>query len=41
MINQSLPLAFLLGDATPMDLFIMGKEIMWPMLLVSFVMIQI
>ena len=41
MIIQSLPLAFLLGDATPMDLFIMGKEIMWPMILVSFVMITV
>jgi len=41
MIIQSLPLAFLLGDATMMDLFIMGKEIMWPMILVSFVMITV
>ena len=41
MIIQSLPFAFLLGDATPMDLFIMGKEIMWPMILVSFVMITV
>jgi biopolymer transport protein ExbB len=41
MIIQSLPLAFLLGDATPMDLFIMGKEVMWPMTLVSFVMITV
>lgn len=41
MITQSLPFAFLLGDATPMDLFIMGKEIMWPMILVSFVMITV
>lgn len=40
MINQ-LPFAFLLGDATPMDLFIMGKEIMWPMILVSFVLITV
>lgn len=38
MIIQSLPFAFLLGDATPMDLFIMGKEIMWPMILLSFVL---
>jgi biopolymer transport protein ExbB len=41
MITQSLPLAFLLGDATIMDLFIMGKWIMWPILLVSFVAITV
>jgi biopolymer transport protein ExbB len=41
MIIQSLPLAFLLGDDTPMDLFIKGKEIMWPILLLSFVAITV
>ncbi|MBM3853836.1 MAG: MotA/TolQ/ExbB proton channel family protein [Verrucomicrobia bacterium] len=41
MIIQSLPLAFLLGDDTPMDLFIKGKEVMWPMTLLSFVMITV
>jgi len=41
MITQSLPLAFLLGDATPMELFIKGEWIMWPMILVSFVMITV
>ena len=41
MIMQSLPLAFLLGDATPMELFIKGEWIMWPMILVSFVMITV
>ena len=41
MIIQSLPFAFLLGDATPMDLFIKGKEIMWPILLLSFVAITV
>ena len=41
MIIESLPIAFLLGDATPMDLFIMGKEIMWPILLLSFVAITV
>ncbi len=41
MIIESLPLAFLLGDATPLDLFIMGKEIMWPILLLSFVAITV
>lgn len=41
MIIESLPLAFLLGDDTPMDLFIKGKEIMWPILLLSFVAITV
>lgn len=41
MIIESLPLAFLLGDDTPMDLFIKGKEIMWPMILLSFVLITV
>ncbi len=41
MITQSLPLAFLLGDDTPMDLFIKGKEVMWPILLLSFVAITV
>ena len=41
MITQSLPLAFLLGDASPMELFIKGKEIMWPILLLSFVGITV
>ncbi|WP_237702354.1 MotA/TolQ/ExbB proton channel family protein [Opitutus terrae] len=34
---HSLPLAFLLGDATLMELFIKGGPIMWPILLVSFI----
>src|SRR5688572_13455602 len=37
----SLPLAILLGDATLMELFIKGEWIMWPMILVSFVMITV
>lgn len=41
MIIQSLPLAILLGDASLMDLFIMGEWIMWPMILVSFLMITV
>ena len=41
MIIQSLPFAFLLGDDTPMDLFIKGKEIMWPILLLSFVAVTV
>ncbi len=36
MTIQSLPLAFLLGDATLMELFKHGGPIMWPILLVSF-----
>ena len=34
-------IAFLLGDATPMDLFIKGGPVMWPVLLVSFVGITV
>src|SRR3954471_6525508 len=41
MIIQSLPLAFILGDATPMELFIKGREIMWPILLLSFIAITV
>ncbi|MBL9188537.1 MAG: MotA/TolQ/ExbB proton channel family protein [Opitutaceae bacterium] len=41
MITQTLPLAFLLGDATVMEVFIMGKWIMWPLLLVSFVVVTV
>jgi biopolymer transport protein ExbB len=41
MIIESLPLAFLLGDDTPMDLFIKGKEIMWPLILLSFILITV
>lgn len=41
MIIHSLPIAFLLGDDTPMDLFIKGREIMWPILLLSFVAITV
>jgi biopolymer transport protein ExbB len=46
MIIESLPLAFLLthpdgSDMSPMDLFHAGKEIMWPILMVSFVMITV
>ena len=42
MIIQSLPLAFLLTNPdgspmSPLELFHAGKEIMWPILLVSFI----
>lgn len=46
MITHSLPLAFLLTnqDGTPMsmmELFHAGKEIMWPILMLSFVMVTV
>jgi biopolymer transport protein ExbB len=46
MITHSLPLAFLLTNSdgtpmTPMELFHAGKEIMWPILMLSFVLITV
>ncbi len=46
MIAQSLPLAFLLNNPdgtpmTPMDLFRAGHEIMWPILLLSFLAVTV
>jgi biopolymer transport protein ExbB len=46
MTNSTLPLAFLLTNTdgspmTPMELFAHGKEIMWPILLLSFVGITV
>lgn len=40
MISESLQLAFLMNK-TPMELFHAGKEIMWPILLLSFLMITV
>src|SRR5580698_4175380 len=37
MITTSLPLAFLIGDESPMELFKHGGPVMWPMLLLSFI----
>jgi biopolymer transport protein ExbB len=36
MITSTLPIAFLMGQ-TPMELFIHGGPIMWPILLISFI----
>ena len=46
MITQSHVIAFLLtnadgSDMSPMDLFHAGKEIMWPLLLLSFIGITV
>lgn len=41
MIIQSLPIAFLLGDMTVMELFKHGGYIMWPILLVSFLLVTV
>ena len=37
----SLPLAFLIGDETPMELFKNGGLVMWPILLVSFIALTV
>jgi len=37
MITHCLPLAFLLGDQTPMELFKNGGPVMWPILVISLV----
>jgi biopolymer transport protein ExbB len=38
---SSLPLAFLIGDESPMELFSHGGVIMWPILLLSFVALTV
>lgn len=41
MITNCLPLAFLLGDQTPMELFKHGGPVMWPILLLSFIALTV
>jgi biopolymer transport protein ExbB len=41
MISAQMPLAFTLMNQTPMELFKHGGPIMWPILLVSFLMITV
>jgi biopolymer transport protein ExbB len=41
MITQMLPVAFTFMGQTPMQLFVHGGPIMWPIILVSFIMITV
>jgi len=41
MIIATLPLAFLIGDQSLMELFNNGGPIMWPILLLSFVALTV
>lgn len=41
MIHHALPLAFLIGDQTPMELFRNGGPVMWPVLILAFVALTV
>ena len=41
MITNCLPLAFLIGDESPMELFKHGGPVMWPILILSFIALTV
>jgi biopolymer transport protein ExbB len=41
MTMTNLPLGFLLGDATPMELFKKGGPLMWPIIILSFITLTV
>ena len=41
IITSLLPLAFLLGDDTPMELFKKGSYMMWPIIILSFITLTV